>query len=250
MNHLFEFLQRLGDNSLVLGHRLSEWCGTGPALEEDIALQNIALDMIGQTQLWLAYAAEVEDKSHSADDLAFLRDAWDFRNLLLLEQPNGDFALTLMRQFLFDAYHAPLLRALEGSRDQRVADIAAKCSKEAIYHLQRSKSIVIALGDGTEESHNRMQNALDRLWSYTGEMFIADETDDAMLAAGIAPKLSDIQQPWAQCVDDTLGAAHLQRPDSDFAQQGGKTGKQHTEHLGHMLATMQVLQRSYPGANW
>lgn len=250
MDHRFEWLLRLGDNSLVLGHRLSEWCGTGPALEEDIALSNVSLDMIGQTQLWLAYAAEVEGRSRSSDDLAFLRDAWDFRNCLLVEQPNRDFAVTLMRQFLFDAYHVPLLSALEGSSDQRVADIAAKCGKEAIYHLQRSQSVVIALGDGSDESHNRMQNALNRLWPYTGEMFAADETDEAIHAAGVAPSLSDIKVHWERVVNDTLSEAQLTQPDSDFAHRGGKNGKQHTEHLSHMLATMQVLQRSYPGANW
>ena len=250
MDHKFEFLIRQGDNALVLGHRLSEWCGQAPVLEEDIALANIALDMIGQTQLWLNYAAEVEGAGRSADDLAYLRDAWDFRNLLLLEQPNRDFAVTIMRQFLFDAYHVPYLLALESSTDQRIAEIALKCSKEALYHLERSSGLVIALGDGTEESRARMQAALERLWPYTGEMFIGDETDDAVLKLGLAPSLSDLKKQWTQTLSSCMNEACLHIPDNEFAHGGGKNGIRHSEHLGHMLATMQVLQRSYPGAQW
>ncbi len=250
MDHAFEFLVRQGDNVLVLGHRLSEWCGQGPVLEEDIALANIALDMIGQTQLWLSYAAEVEGANRTADDLAYLRDAWDFRNVLLVEQPNRDFAVTIMRQFLFDAYHVPYLHALESSKDQRVAEIASKCRKEAIYHLERSSSVIVALGDGTEESHKRMQAALERLWPYTGELFLSDETDDAVAESGLAPVLNDVKARWLQTVQSSLKDAYLQMPDNDFAQIGGKSGIRHSEHLGHMLSTMQVLQRSYPGAQW
>jgi ring-1,2-phenylacetyl-CoA epoxidase subunit PaaC len=250
MSHTFEFLLRLGDNALVLGQRLSEWCGRAPVLEEDIALANTALDMIGQTQLWLNLAAEVESSGRTADDLAFLREAMDFRNLLLVEHPNQDFAITIMRQFLFDAYHLPYLQALEGSTDSRIADIAAKCVKEAHYHLERSSGLVIALGDGTEESHDRMQAALDKLWSYTGEMFISDQIDQAMLDSGIAPPLDDIKEPWQKTIQSCLDEACLKIPDSDFSHQGGKNGTRHTEHLGHMLSTMQVLQRSYPGAQW
>ncbi len=250
MPALFEFLLRQGDSTLVLGHRISEWCGHAPVLEEDIALANTALDLIGQTQMWLGYAAEVEGAERSADDLAFLRDVWDFRNLLLLERPNVDFGVTMMRQYLFDAFHVPHLQGLTSSRDARVAEIAAKAVKEAQYHLERSRDTVIALGDGTEESHARMQAALDALWPYSGEAFTEDSVDEEMAAQGIAPLPSSHRVAWDSEVSASLAEATLTRPDSDFAHKGGKTGAGHTEHLGHMLTTMQWLQRSYPGATW
>ncbi|MBP7242208.1 1,2-phenylacetyl-CoA epoxidase subunit PaaC [Amaricoccus sp.] len=245
----FEVLLRLGDATLILGHRVSEWCGHSPALEEDIALANVALDLIGQTQMWLGLAGEVEGKGRSADDLAYLRDAWDFRNLLLVERPNGDFGHTLMRQFLFDAWHFELLKALQGSSDPRVAEIAAKAAKEVAYHLERSSDLVIRLGDGTGESRRRMQDALDALWAYTGEMFLADEKDVAVAAAGIAPNPRDLEAAWDATVRDVLTEATLAIPESGFAHKGGKRGV-HTEHLGYILAEMQFLQRAYPGASW
>lgn len=248
--HLFEFLLRQGDNTLVLGHRTSEWCGVGPALEEDIALANTALDLIGQTQLWLGYAAQVERQGQNANDLAFLRDAYDFRNLLMLEVPNENFGRTLMRQLLFDAFQVPWLTTLQTSSDQRVADIAAKSVKEALYHLERSAETVVALGDGTEDSQARMQEALDYLWPYVGEMFADDATDIAMAEAGISPLPSTMRSHWDKTISQTLSKAYLRAPDGEFAHKGGRTGFRHTEHLGHMLATMQVLQRSYPGATW
>ena len=247
---LFEFLMRLGDNTLVLGHRVSEWCGHAPVLEEDIALANIALDLIGQTQMWLGLAGEVEGAGRSADDLAMLRDVWDFRNLLLVEQPNGDFGQTLMRQCLFDAFHVELLTDLTHASDDRIAAIAAKALKEVTYHLDRSSETVIGLGDGTEESHRRMQTALDLLWPYVGEMFTADAVDDAMHTAGIAPDLTALRSRFDTRIDAILTEATLTKPDSAFAQSGGKTGFRHTEHLGHMLTQMQWLQRAYPGATW
>jgi len=247
---LFEFLCRMGDNTLVLGHRVSEWCGHAPALEEDIALANTALDLIGQTQMWLCLAAEVEGKGRSADDLAMLRDAWDFRNVLLVEQPNGDFGVTILRQFLFDAWHQAMLQRLTTSTDTRIADIAVKAVKEATYHLDRSATLVVALGDGTAESHRRMQAALDRLWPYLGELFADDAVDVAMAKAGIAPKSSELLDGVMAQIRQVLTDATLQVPDSTFAHKGGKTGFQHSEHLGHMLVTMQSLQRSYPGAAW
>lgn len=247
---LFQYLLRLGDNTLVLGHRVSEWCGVAPALEEDIALANTALDLIGQTQMWLGYAAEVEGKDRDADTLAFRRDVWDFRNLLLVEQTNGDFGKTLMRQFLFDAFNVLNLTALTQSSDTRIAEIAAKSVKEAQYHLERSSETVIALGDGTEESNKRMQAALNRLWPFAGEMFVVDDVDAAMLNAGIAPDLKQLRTEWDAIITPTLNAAVLTIPDSDFAHKGGKNGVRHTEHLGHMLATMQFLPRSYPDARW
>ena len=246
---LTEFLTRLGDNALVLGHRVSEWCGHGPVLEEDIALANVALDLIGQTQLWLGLAAQVEGKGRSADDLAFLRDGFDFRNLLLVERPNGDMAQTLMRQFLFDAWHLQLLNALKGSTDRRIAEIAEKASKEVAYHLERSSDLVIRLGDGTDESHRRMQAALDGLWAYTGEMFIGDAGDAALAAAGIAPKPESLKAAWDEVVSETLAEATLKKPADGYMHKGGKRGV-HSEHLGFILSDMQFLQRAYPGATW
>lgn len=246
---LFETLLRLGDNTLILGHRVSEWCGHAPVLEEDIALANTALDLIGQTQLWLGLAAEVEGRGRSADDLAYLRDAAAFRNLLLVERPNGDFGQTLMRQFLFDAWHIEMLRALECSSETRVAEIAAKAGREVAYHFERSADLVIRLGDGTDESHMRMQRALDDLWPYTGEMFLGDATDQAATEAGIAPDPASLRPLWDAQVDSVLAEATLQRPAGTFAHKGGKQGR-HTEHLGFILAEMQFLQRAYPGAVW
>jgi ring-1,2-phenylacetyl-CoA epoxidase subunit PaaC len=244
-----EFLLRTGDNTLILGHRASEWCGHAPALEEDIALANVALDLIGQTQLWLGLAAEVEGRGRTADDLAYLRDAWDFRNVLLVERPNGDFGQTLMRHFLFDAWHHALLKALQASSDPRVAEIAAKAAKEVAYHLERSSDLVIRLGDGSDESHRRMQAALDDLWPYSGELFLADEKDAEVAAAGIAPDPSSLRPDWEATVREVLTAATLAIPESGFAHKGGKRGI-HSEHLGYILAELQFLQRAYPGANW
>ncbi|MCO5156854.1 MAG: phenylacetate-CoA oxygenase subunit PaaC [Aquamicrobium sp.] len=247
---LTEFLLRMGDNALVLGHRVSEWCGHSPVLEEDIALANTALDLIGQTQLWLGLAGEVEGKGRTADNLAYLRDAHAFRNLLLVELPNGDFGRTLMRQFLFDAWHLPMLKWLAASsRDPRIAEIAAKAVKEVAYHVERSADLVIRLGDGSEESHARMQTALDELWPYTGEMFAADAADEAAAAAGIAPSVPSLREPWEAVVDEVLAEATLKRPDGTYAHKGGRSGR-HTEHLGYILAEMQFLQRAYPGSTW
>ncbi|MGC9371353.1 MAG: 1,2-phenylacetyl-CoA epoxidase subunit PaaC [Paracoccaceae bacterium] len=247
---LFEYLLRLGDNTLILGHRVSEWCGHAPVLEEDIALANTALDLIGQTQLWLGLAGEVEGKGRDADKLAFLRDAWDFRNILLVEMPNGDFGQTLMRQFLFDAFHSILLGKLMKSSEPRVAEIAEKASKEVSYHLERSADTVVGLGDGTEESHARMQAALEYLWPYVGEMFTGDAVEAEMADAGIAPDPASLREEYDALVGKVLAEATLDIPDSRFAHKGGKTGTMHTEHLGHLLTQMQWLQRAYPGASW
>ena len=247
---LFDYLLRLGDNTLILGHRVSEWCGHAPVLEEDIALANTALDLIGQTQMWLGLAGEVEGKGRDADSLAFLRDAWDFRNLLLVEMPNGDFGRTLMRQFLFDAFHSVLLGRLMTSCDARIAAIAAKASKEVAYHLERSAETVVGLGDGTEESHARMQAALDYLWPYVGEMFRGDAVDAEMGASGIAPDPSGLREAFDGIVTRVLAEATLEIPASGFGHKGGKDGSFHTEHLGHVLSSMQWLQRAYPGCAW
>ncbi|MEX0365069.1 MAG: 1,2-phenylacetyl-CoA epoxidase subunit PaaC [Ruegeria sp.] len=244
-----QFLLRMGDNTLILGHRVSEWCGHAPVLEEDIALANTALDLIGQTQMWLGLAGEIEG-GKSADDLAFLRDAWDFRNVLLVEVPNGDFGRTLMRQFLFDAWHSIMLGRLMTSSDERVAAIAEKASKEVSYHLERSGDTVVGLGDGTEESHARMQEALDYLWPFVGEMFASDAVDAEMAAAGIAPDPAGLREEYDTLVRRVLGEATLTIPESRFAHKSGRDGRMHTEHLGHLLTSMQWLQRAYPGASW
>lgn len=246
---LFQFLLRMGDNTLVLGHRTSEWCGHSPVLEEDIALANTALDLIGQTQLWLGLAGEVEGKGRSADDLAYKRDAWDFRNVLLVERPNGDFGHTIMRQFLYDAWSHLMLERLLTSSDKRVADIAEKASKEVAYHMERSADIVERLGDGTPESHARMQAALDDHWSYTGELFMTDEADEILAKKEIAPDPESIRPDWEKLVGVVLQKATLKVPEGDYHHSGGKTGR-HTEHLGYILAEMQWLQRAYPGATW
>lgn len=246
---LFEYLLRLGDNALILGHRLSEWCGHSPALEEDLALSNVALDLIGQTQLWLNLAGEVEGKGRDADKLAYLRDARDFRNVLLVEQPNGDFASTMARQFYFDAWHYLLLRELTGSKDPRIAEIAAKSLKEVTYHLERSREWILRLGDGTEESHRRMQAAIDDLWMYTGELFESDEVDQAMARDGLGPDLAALHEPWLGLVRATAEEATLVLPQPGWAQRGGKRGI-HSEHLGYILADLQFLQRAYPNATW
>lgn len=246
---LFEFLLRMGDTALVLGHRVSEWCGHAPVLEEDIALANTALDLIGQAQLWLGLAGEVEGKWRGADALAYLRDPWEFRNHLLVERPNGDFGQTILRQFLHDAWSVPMLKALEVSAEPRVAEIAAKAGKEATYHLDRSADLVIRLGDGTTESHRRMQAALDEHWPYAGEPFLADENDALLAAEGIAPDAASLRPAFDEKVLKTLTEATLAIPEDPFTHKGGRNGR-HTEHLGHMLAVMQSLPRSYPGATW
>jgi ring-1,2-phenylacetyl-CoA epoxidase subunit PaaC len=246
---LHEFLMRTGDNCLILGHRLSEWCGHSPVLEEDIALTNTALDLIGQTQLWLGLAGEVEGEGRTADNLAYLRDASEFRNVLLVERSNGDFGRTLMRQFLFDAWHLELLKALQSSSDARIAAIAAKAIKEVSYHLERSADLVVRLGDGTVESRRRMQNALEDLWTYSGELFVTDEADKALASAGVAPTPASLKPNWDAVVQRVLADATLKAPASGYVHRGGKRGV-HTEHLGHVLAEMQFLQRAYPNATW
>ena len=247
---IFDFLLRQGDNALVLGHRTSEWCGVAPVLEEDIALANIALDLIGQATLWLEYAGEIEGAKRTANALAFRRDVNDFRNLLMLELPNGDYARTIVRHFLFDAFQVPWLEALVDSSNEIVSNIGQKIVKEAYYHLERSQHTVIALGDGTEESNTRMQNALNELLPYAGEMFEDDDIDNIMQHESIAPLPSSLKKIWKLTVENVIKEAYLILPNSDFSHSGGRQGSRHTEHLGHMLATMQFLQRAYPDASW
>jgi ring-1,2-phenylacetyl-CoA epoxidase subunit PaaC len=251
--HLLEYVLRLADSDLVLAQRLGEWVGKGPVIEEDIALTNVGLDLIGQARMWFGYAGEVEARLKGAgrdeDQFAFRRDAHEFRNLLLVEQPNGNYADTLARQFLFDHWHLLALKALARSKDARVAEIAAKGAKEASYHAERSSDWVIRLGDGTDESHRRMQAAIDELWRYAGEMFVPDTAETELAAAGIVPDVRALQASWDAAVDAVFADATLVRPPAGYVQKGGKQGR-HTEHLGHLLAEMQFLQRAYPDARW
>ena len=245
---MFEYLLRLGDDRLVLGHRLSEWCGHGPVLEEDIALANVALDLIGQATHFLKLAGQVEGKGREEDALAYLRDAIDYRNVKLVELPNGDFGRTIVRQFLFDAWSVLLLEKLQGAAHAELAGIAAKAYKEARYHVRHSGEWVLRLGDGTEESHRRAQTALDELWPYTGELFAAAEAD-RLLAGGIAPDPAALKPSWGDLVSDVVRRATLILPADGYMHSGGRQGR-HTEHLGHLLDEMQILARSHPGAKW
>ena len=249
-NPLFEYVLRLGDDRLVLGHRLSEWCGHGPILEEDIALSNIALDLIGHANSLLALAGEIEGQGRDADQLAYFRDAVAYRNALLVEIPNGDFAVTMVRQFLFDAYSVLLWDALSRCEHEGLAAIATKSLKEDKYHLRHSSEWVVRLGDGTEESHERAQQALDAVWRYTDELFDHDAVDDAVAAdAFISIDHDALHSLWRTMVTDVFQRATLTIPTEAATRRGGRRGF-HTESLGHMLATMQIVARSHPGASW
>lgn len=250
---LFEYLLRLGDTALILSQRLSAWTGHGPVLEEDLALTNTALDLLGQARLWLTLAGEVEGAGRDEDALAYLRDAHQFHNALLVERPNGNYADTMARQFLFDVWHYFLLQKLEKSADERVAAIAAKALKEVTYHVRRSSDLVVRLGDGTAESHAKMQAAIDEAWRYTGELFADDSVDQDMAARGIGCELAALREPWLRHVREVLEEATLAVPDEAAADlpalRGGRQGR-HTEELGYLLAEMQFLPRAYPGAKW
>jgi ring-1,2-phenylacetyl-CoA epoxidase subunit PaaC len=248
-NPAFEYILRLGDDRLVLGHRLSEWCGHAPILEEDIALANTALDLIGQASALLTLAGDLEGKGRDGDALAYFRDAIEFRNTQLVELPNGDFAVTILRQFLFDAWDVLLLERLTASSNPTLAGIAAKALKEAKYHLRHSAEWVRMLGDGTAESHGRAQRALDELWPYTGDLFLVDAIDREAIAAGLGVDTESLRPAWSDTIDRVLREATLVRPNDSFSPRGGRTGR-HTEHLGRMLADMQSLARAHPGATW
>jgi ring-1,2-phenylacetyl-CoA epoxidase subunit PaaC len=248
-NPLAEYLIRLGDDRLVLGHRLSEWCGHGPILEEDIAMSNIALDLVGHASSLLKLAGEVEGQGRTEDTLAYWRDGTAYRNALLVEQPNGDFAVTMVRQFLFDAYSVLLWDQLSRSSYEPLAAIAAKSLKEDKYHLRHSSEWVVRLGDGTEESHARAQAALDALWRFTGELFERDTVDEAVAAQGVSTDADALRALWDTMVNDVLTRATLTRPTVTGMRSGGRRGR-HTEFLGHMLATMQSVARAHPGATW
>jgi len=246
----FEYLLRQGDNALILSQQLSQLCGKGPALEEDMALTNVALDLLGQTRMWYAYAAELEGKGRSEDELAFLRDANAMRCTLLVEQPNGNYADTMLRQFLFDTWHYFYMQAQLKSSDTRIVEIAAKSIKEVSYHLRRSGDLVVRMGDGTEESHAKAQAAVNHLWPYWGELFKYDAVDAAMVEAGVAPDADALRAEFIEHVSEIFAEATLTMPPADaWSHSGGKRGV-HSEHLGYILAEMQFLQRAYPGAEW
>jgi ring-1,2-phenylacetyl-CoA epoxidase subunit PaaC len=240
-------LLRRADDALVLGHRLSEWCGQAPLLEEELALANCALDLIGQARSLYALAGEVEGAGHGEDDFAYLRDARQYRNLLLLELPNGDFARTIVRLVLYGAFIDPWWRQTARSADARFAAIAAKAEKESAYHLRHASEWLIRLGDGTAESHRRAQAALDWLWPYSGELF--EPEDPALVEAGLCPDPPEFRAVWQATVAGVLARSTLARPRDGWMQTGGRAGR-HGEHLGHLLAELQYLQRSYPGATW
>ena len=246
---LLLYALRRADDALILGHRLSEWCGHAPMLEEDMALANIALDLLGQARELYSYAAKVEGGDHDEDKLAYLRDVRQYRNLLLAEQPNGDFARTLVRQFFYSAFADLYWRAMMGSVDPTLAAIAAKSEKESAYHLRHSSEWIVRLGDGTAESHARAQAAIDDLWAFTGEMFAVDDSERGLIEAGVAVDPAGLRAQWLKTVSDVIGEATLVVPQNDWMQQGGRSGR-HSEHLGHLLSELQSMQRTFPGVTW
>lgn len=246
---LFTYTLGLADTALVLGHRLSEWVGHAPVLEEDLAFGNMGLDLIGQARALYTYAGEVEGVGRNEDALAYRRDATAYRNILLVEQPNGDFAASMVRQLLYAAFAHPFFTALAGSKDAALAAVAAKAEKEMAYHLRHAAEWTIRLGDGTEESHARAQAAVDELWPFTGEMFEVDPVERALIEMGVAPDPAPLKSTWDRTLGDVLLEATLTRPRDGWMQSGGRSGR-HTEYLGHLLADLQFLQRAYPGATW
>jgi ring-1,2-phenylacetyl-CoA epoxidase subunit PaaC len=246
---LLRYVLRRADDALILGHRLSEWCGHAPILEEDLALANMGLDLIGQARALYGYAGEVEGAGHSEDDFAYLRQERDYGNVLLVEQPNGDFARTMMRQLLYTAFVDPYWRALMASSDATLRAIAAKAEKESAYHLRHSAEWVIRLGDGTPESHRRAQQAVDALWPYTGELFELCPDEEALLEEGRIADPRAMRDAWSETIGAVLAEATLAAPNSAYMHKGGRRGR-HSEHLGHILSELQYLQRAYPQASW
>lgn len=245
----FDYVLQQADNSLVLGQRLAEWCGHGPVLEQDIAMTNISLDLIGQARLLYQYAAELQGEGKSEDDLAYLRDAWDYKNVLLVEQPNGDFAHTIFRQFLYDTFSSLFYESLMQSSDERLQSIAAKSHKESLYHVKWSADWVLRLGDGTEESHQKMQDAVNVLWNYKDEIVTPSETDQKAFEENWGVDLSQIKVRRDDHIRNVVTEATLEIPDNAYSHTGGKEGR-HSEHLGYILADLQFLQRAYPGLEW
>jgi len=246
---LVRFALGRADDALILGHRLSEWCGHAPMLEEDMALANMALDLIGQARVLYSYVAELEGAGRGEDDYAYLRDVRCYRNLLLHEQPNGDFAQTMVRQFLYAAFVDPYWRALVGSSDATLSALAAKAEKESAYHLRHASEWMVRFGQGTDESRERAQAALDYLWRFTGEMFAVDAGERPLIDAGVTVDPETVRQTWNDTVAQVLARAGLTRPAQEWMQSGGRDGH-HSEHLGHLLSDLQYMQRAFPGATW
>ncbi len=240
---------RRADDALIAGHRLSEWCGHAPMMEEDMALANMGLDLLGQARELYSYAAKAEASGNDEDKFAYLRDVRQYRNLLLLEQPNGDFARTMVRQFFYAVFADLYWRAMMKSSDATLAAIAAKSEKESAYHVRHCSEWIIRLGDGTDESHRRAQTAVDDLWSFTGEMFEADDSERGLIDAGIAVDSAALHPQWLDTISGVLCEATLTLPKSTWMQQGGRNGR-HSEHLGHLLSELQSMQRTFPGATW
>ena len=246
---LFIYALRQADSALVLGHRISEWCGHAPVLELDLAMPNLALDLIGQARNFYTYAGEVEGRGRDEDRLAYHRTEIDYRNVLLAEQPNGDFAFTMARHLVYSAFAVPFYEALMPSRDETLAAIAAKSVKEMRYHRTLAAEWMIVLGDGTEESYTRAQDALERVWPFTGEMFATDDVEHSLIAVGIAPDPAPLKAPWRAEIERVAAQAGLNVPRDGWMQEGGRNGR-HTEHLGAVLTSLQYLQRAHPDAVW
>ncbi len=246
---LFTYVLRLADDQLILGQRLGEWCGHAPTLEEELALANIGLDLLGQARSLYSYAGEIEGKGRGEDDLAFLRPEREYLNALLVEQPNGDFATTIVRQLFHAAFMVPFWRTMTASGDETLSAIAAKSLKEVEYHLRHSSEWMIRLGDGTEESHRRTQNALEDLWGYASELFEMDDVAQDVLTLGVAVDAAALKTEWDETVNAVLERATLTRPADSWSQSGGRTGR-HSEHMGHILSELQYMQRAYPGLSW
>ena len=244
-----DYVLRLGDNALVAGQRLGELVAHGPELEEEMAVANFALDYIGQARYFYSLAAEIEGKGKTEDEYAYFRDGIDFQNLLLLEQPNGHFGDTIVRQFLFESFYSLQLARLEASSEPQLAALAVRASKEIRYHLRHARKWLVRLGDGTDESHEKVQAALDNLWRFSGEMFAGDDVDRAAAASGLGPDPAELEEAWSEYVDAALAEATLERPSGDGMLTGGKQGR-HSEHLGYLLAELQSVQRAYPGLDW
>ena len=243
------YVLRLADTNLVLAQRLGEWVGHAPALEEDLGVANVSLDLLGQARLLLAHAGELEGRGRGEDELAYLREESEYLNLTLVEQPNGDFGDTIVRQCLFDAWQLELCEKLAQSKDEKLAAIAGKGTREALYHLRYSGGWLMRLGDGTTESHGRVEASLARLWPFTNELFDGDDVDRSIAAAGLGPAPEMLRDGWLRRIDEVLAAARLARPAAATFGWYGKQGR-HSEHLGYLLAEMQSLHRAHPGAAW
>lgn len=248
--NLVKYAAQLGDNGLIIGHRMSEWCYKAPTLEMEMALMNCALDLIGQARELYSYGAEVEGTGKTEDDFAYLRDEVDYRNLLLTEMPNGDWGYTIVRLFYFSAFTKLFYDALSRSSDETLAAIGAKSLKEVTYHLRFSSEWLIRLGDGTDESHARAQKSVNDLWAFTGEMFTPNEVETALLKDGISVDVAALKDDWDTIVNDVFDRATLARPDTDRLQKGSKASGHHTEYMGHILSDLQFMQRRYPGCSW